>query len=938
MESQMLSADDLLEQIARQMCPKAGTSSSGSEPCDQIVHVERLAARGARYGEPSPPLPAALQSALAEIGITQLYSHQSEALERVRQGEHVVVVTATSSGKTLCYNLPVLETILSDHSATALYMYPINALVNDQLKGLMRLNLSLGTEAAGIGRYTGALNSDQRRALRARQPNIILTNPEMVHLSFLLWHQNWEAFWQNLRFVVVDEVHTYRGVFGSNMAHLFRRVLRVAAHYGASPQFICCSATMANPGELAEGLTGKEFSVVSQDGAGSGPKRFVLWNPPLLAEAQEQNKRRSYAEESIDLMLHCLRANYNTIVFTRARSLTERMLRLAQSLTQGEQGEPPSVEEEGAPPPEVAEFQYLGESIASYRAGYLANEREEIENKLKTGELQCVITTNALELGVDIGDLDAAIIAAYPGTIMSTWQQAGRAGRRGRDALIFMVASQNPLDQYYVNHPQEFFSQPHELAVIDLENQPILLKHLLCAARELPIAPAEVARMSPAMQWTVSELRRRGMLTAAQEDADDLIYPQEERREIHFQISLRSAGHESYRIVDQENNEIGSIEPPNVFREAHPGAIYQHAGDDYRVVFLDRQTRTVRVRGESLPHYTRAFSTLNVEVGEPQISRTVDLGGLPFTISLGDLRIEETVRSYQELVLGSDELVRRVNLSYPLRMRLNTMGMWIQMPPQLGEQIVAPDGADTTDTYAEGLHAVQHLLTGVLPLLVMCDRRDVNGYYDIAPAEGAAPIVFVYDSYEGGIGLAEIAYQRVEALLRLARDTVLQCPCATGCPACIQWGACRLHNELLDKAAARLILGALVGDEALAGEPPALDAASLLGHRAAMARSGDKGLVAERQRELQLRAIEELDERTVRIGLRFNPAKEEKPVEKQYAPGERVTHVTYGAGRVVSSRIDGQRELVTVRFLRRGMVRELDVSKGMLQKVEASGH
>ena len=324
----MLSAEALLERLTGQ--PSCGAHDQGGlvagqtaadQACSQIVHIEHFPEREPRYATPSPPMPEPLQRATADMGIDQLYTHQVEAVERVRAGENVVVVTATSSGKTLCYNLPILEAILQDRQARALYIYPINALVNDQLKGLMRLNLSLGREAAGMARYTGSLSSDQRRAVRARNPNILLTNPEMVHLSFLLWHQNWEAFWRNLRYIVVDEVHTYRGVFGSNMAQLFRRVLRMAAHYGAAPRFICCSATIANPGELVEALTGRRFSVVDSDGAGRGRRHFVLWNPPLAGSAEDPSLRRSYADEAVNLMLGCIEANYNTIVFARARSL-----------------------------------------------------------------------------------------------------------------------------------------------------------------------------------------------------------------------------------------------------------------------------------------------------------------------------------------------------------------------------------------------------------------------------------------------------------------------------------------------------------------------------------------------------------------------------------------------------------------------------------------
>jgi DEAD/DEAH box helicase domain-containing protein len=314
------SAQDLLSSIAQ------GVRAGEGGP---IVHIESLAVRQPEYGVPSPPLGAPLQRALDFLGISQLYVHQVESLERVRAGQHVVVVTATSSGKTLCYNLPVIERMLVERESRALYIYPINALVNDQLKSLFKINLALGKEALGIARYTGSLSSEKRRDTRARNPNIFLTNPEMLHLSFLLWHQNWQELWRNLRFIVIDEVHTYRGVFGSNMAQLLRRVLRMAEHYGSSPQFICCSATIANPKELVHNLVGHDFQVVDHDGAGRGQRYFALWNPPFTAD-DGSNVRRSYVDEAVDLLLHCIRASYNTIVFARARRLTERMLRLAR--------------------------------------------------------------------------------------------------------------------------------------------------------------------------------------------------------------------------------------------------------------------------------------------------------------------------------------------------------------------------------------------------------------------------------------------------------------------------------------------------------------------------------------------------------------------------------------------------------------------------------
>ena len=915
--SDVRSAEQVLAGIAQQMDAQRG---------GQVVHVEHLDVHKASYATLSPLLPASLQATLRAMGIPRLYTHQVEAIQRVRNGENVVVVTATSSGKTLCYNLPVLETILQDRSARALYIYPINALVNDQLKSLFRMNLALGREAVGVGRYTGSLRSEQRKAVRLREPNILLTNPEMLHLSFLLWHRNWETLWRNLRYIVVDEVHTYRGVFGSNMAYLFRRMLRMAEHYGSSPQFICCSATIANPKELAERLTGRKFSVVDHDGSAKGRKLFVLWNPPLVGD-DASNVRRSYVQESVDLLSHCLRAHYNTIVFARARRLTERMLRMSHNL----------VEDEGE--------EALPERISSYRAGYLAQEREEIESKLKTGQLQGVITTNALEMGIDIGGLDAAIIAGYPGTIMSTWQQAGRAGRRGRDALVFLVASQNALDQYYVNHSDEFFAQPHELAVVDLDNQYIRLKHLLCSARELPLDGGELDKMSTNMRIDIDDLREAGLLEAldADDGSDDLSYPQD-RRPIHFQVSLRAASHESYKIINADRNEIGTIEPPNVYRETHPGAIYQHGGDAYRVVFLDRQHKTVRVREEQIPHYTRSSRKLNLRIESTYASRTLKLGDIPSKVTLGEVLVEETVYSYQELRLGSDEMVKRVNLTYPLVMRLHTTAMWVSIPPEIRDIAMAVVPVLTNDEsqeaksskealFGEGLHAIQHLFTGVMPLLVMCDRRDVDGYYHVEHPDLNSAAVFVYDSYEGGIGLAEIAYQRAEELPRLAYETVSRCRCESGCPSCIQSGVCRLRNESLNKQAALAILSRLSAQSVASHieEPSAaLYAASPL------PRAGASPAPRYRLAQSKKRAIQELAKLTQRRNLSNHLSDvTAPPPEPQFAKGDRVKHSSYGLGRVISSRIQGQRELVTVRFRRRGRIQEVDGSRGTLRKVES---
>jgi DEAD/DEAH box helicase domain-containing protein len=902
-----IQAADLLEHIARQMRVAEG---------QQIVHVEHLASRAAQYAEISRPLPDLLQQALTQMGIAQLYDHQVESIERVRRGENIVVCTATSSGKTLCYNLPIIERILQERSSKAIYIYPINALINDQLKSLFRINLALGKDAIGIARYTGSLNSEQRRLARERSPHIWLTNPEMLHLSFLLWRQNWEDLWRNLRFVVIDEVHTYRGVFGSNVAQLLRRMLRMAEHYGSSPQFICCSATIANPQELVERLTGRPFTVIDHDGAGSGRKLFALWNPPLQSD-DGSNRRRSHSEESVDLLLHCVQANYNTIVFARARGLTERMLRMGRALSE-----------------DRSQSQLMGH-ISSYRAGYLAEEREDIENKLKTGVIKGIITTNALEMGIDIGGLDAAILSGYPGTIMSTWQQAGRAGRRGRDALIFLVASQNPLDQYYVNNPREFFGKPHELAIVDLDNQHIRLKHLLCAARELPYASAEINRLPVDVQALLEELRERELLEpcALEDGSEGLQYPRS-GKEIHFRVSLRSASHETYHILDANHNEIGTIEPPNAYRETHPGAIYQHGGDDYRVTFLDRRQQVVHVREEHVPHYTRASSAITVKIENVLATRELMLEGNPLRIGLGEVLVEETIYSYQELALGSDELIKRVNLDYPLTLRLHTTAMWLALPPALEASILQElppcaenEGAEEGggNPFVEGLHGVEHLVTGVMPLLVMCDRRDVDGFHHPRHADLGAASVFIYDAYEGGIGLAEIAYARAAELLRLAYETVSRCRCASGCPSCIQSGVCRLRNESLNKAAASAILVRLatVEDQEVDSELVESRAQEVLASRLRASQPG------------KARALQDVMERMRRSDvLRGLDKAQQVPAQARFAEGDLIEHSPYGRGVVLSVRMDGAHELVTVRFIHRSTVREIDASKGALRKLE----
>jgi len=870
----------------------------------QVAYIGAVSARPPVYASPRRPLPPRLTKALEALGIDRLYSHQVAALELARKGQDVVVVTSTSSGKTLCYNLPILERILSDRAAHALYIYPINALVNDQFNALARINLELGHQAVGMDRYSGGVTTDKRREIRARQPNILLTNPEMLHLSLLQWHHLWAPLWKSLAYIVLDEVHSYRGVFGSHIAGLMRRTLRVAQAYGASPQFICCSATIANPQQLVQRLTSRPATLVDEDGSASGRRVFVMWNPPLAAEG-EQNVRRSYADESVDLFRLCLQANLNTIVFTRARRITEQMLRKSQDLAAATADEGDETRSD----------------IASYRAGYLADEREEIEARLKAGALRGVITTNALELGIDIGGLDSAIIAGYPGSIMSTWQQAGRAGRRGRDALVFLVASQNPLDQYYMLNPEQFFDEPHEQAVVDLENPYVRLRHLLCSAREVPFANEAASDQNEGLGRDLSALLAAGLLEEQDRDGHpSLTYPGEDtRKSIHMLLSLRSTGQETYTIRDEERHVIGTIQPPNVFREAHPGAIYQHGDEDLRVVALNIRERTVTVRPEPMPHYTRSLSASSISVSREIRQRSLGEGSVGVRVHLGEVEVTEVVSAYQELEMRSGRLVRRVNLDSPLRIRLHTTGLWIAPGPSLEAAMPGLSSEEQHSALESGLHAVQHLFEGLIPLLVMCDRRDIGGESSAGHPDTGGAALFLYDACEGGIGLAEAAFEQLEQLFRLALVSLNGCSCSEGCPACIQSSTCRRGNEQLNKDAARRILEHLVRCSGAA------ESERLQRRQTTMALNRGLG-----------RAIEEIDEATRKHGLREHVQAAQSEPESvlqspRYSVGDWVLHSVYGQGIVIETDGTGQATWVTVRFKRRSLIHRISAGSPQLR-------
>jgi len=755
---------------------------SGSMP-RAVRAVRTLPAQQAVTRAISPPLPPALEQA---YGGHPLYRHQAEAVERARKGRDVVVVTGTASGKSLCYNLPILERCLADPAAGALYLFPIKALINDQAHSLGQLAGRLGDPSIQVARLHGDLGQPERRALRADPPRLALSNPEFVHWM-LARHADWRALFARLQFIVLDEVHTYRGVFGSHVAQLMRRLLRICRHYGAEPQIIACSATVANPGELVARLSGREPFVIDRDGAARVRRHVLFWQPIEVGA----NERRSAADDAALITGEAVAHRQQVITFGRSRQQVEELLLRAR--------------ENGG-----------GAGFRSYRGGYTRGEREAIERGLREGSVRAVFSTNALELGIDIGGLQTSVLTGFPGSRMSFWQQAGRAGRRGEDAHVVLVGGPSPLDQYYLRRPDDLLFGPPEAAVVDLDNPHIADPHLCCMARELPISAAEAATLPPETRARLAELVKAGQL-ALRPGRSEYVYAGGEYP--HRKVAMRAASRDSYAVVCSEDGggPLEQIEPPALYLEAHPGAILYHQGRGYRVEAIEPAARRVVVRREPLPHTTRALVAGEVVPGAPLHRADLRGDGIPASVSFGPLRASGAVVGFREQTRRPRRLVGEAGLAEPLTFSLDTMGCWLDIDPALqGEldRLVTAEG--TPDTLRAALHGLEHLLLGLMPTVALCDRRDLGSdFVERFGAEGVARI-YLYDSYPGGIGLAERGFRQIRRLLARAYDVVAGCPCAGGCPLCVQAGWCNREQEPLDKEATLFLLRRL-----LAGAGPA---------------------------------------------------------------------------------------------------------------------
>ena len=744
---------------------------------EQIVHGEDVPSRDARYGALDHPLGDGLQASLRGVGIDALYTHQADAVNALRRGKNVIVATATASGKSLCYNLPVIEALMRDRTASAMYIFPTKALAQDQRKALSRLMPRSARLRCEI--FDGDTPTHERAGIR-RSARLLITNPDMLHVGILPHHRLWYQRLRSLRYVVIDEAHIYRGVFGSHVANIIRRLRRICHRLGSDPQFILCSATIANPGEHAERLTGLPFDVVEQDGSPYGGKDFLFWNPPMLDIAT--GSRRSTNTESAQLFAELLRRYVRTMTFVRSRRAAELLyvyvrdnLRLSH--------------------PDVAK------RVMPYRASYLPEDRRAIERDLAQGRLLGVTTTNAMELGIDIGDLDATLLTGYPGTIASAWQQAGRSGRSGHRSLSVLVAQDNPLDQYLMRHPDAFFGKSHESARVSPANPYILKPHLLCAAYEAPLLMEDTKYFGTDLLWYADELVHDGLLHARNSRwhlSAELEYPAGE-------VNIRSASARAYSLVERDSGVIlESVEEMSAFLQLHPGGIYLHQGEQYLITDLDMEAGVAYAVPTDVPYYTQARDYTDTRILKQYKQRRAGrtqayLGEVSVTTSVVGFRRKAHIT---EESLG-DEYVDLPPQSY------DTISLWFDVP------------ADTLDYIRRerldlmgGLHAVEHAAIGVLPLFAMCDRNDIGGISTPLHPDTGKPQVFIHDGIPGGVGITEHGYEIIEDLWSATLQVIDECPCESGCPGCIQSPKCGNNNEPLNKGVAALILQAILeGDD-----------------------------------------------------------------------------------------------------------------------------
>ncbi len=738
---------------------------------NQIVHVEHLPSRRATYASLEKPLPPDVLDCLGWHGLTRLYSHQAQAINYLREGHNVIVATSSASGKSLIYHSAALEALLASKNNRVLYLFPTKALAQDQLRSLRELFCPALLQISEAATFDGDTPQSERAEIK-KHARLILTNPDMLHLGILPNHRYWSNFLRYLRYVVIDEAHAYRGVFGSHVAIVLRRLRRLCEHYGSKPQFICCSATVANPGEHAERLTGVLFKVVDNDSSPRGKKEFVFWNPPLIDPAK--SLRRSANSEATYLFTELVNQGVRTLTFARTRRLTE--LIYVYSKQRLEEINPSR-----------------SKLIKPYRAGYLPEQRRQIEKELFSGKLMGAVATTALELGIDIGDLDATVLAGYPGSIASTWQQAGRSGRSQGESMSFLIAFDSPLDQYFMRHPEAFFGRNVENALVNPQNQYILRAHLLCAAWEKPLSASDEAFFSTAYLQERKALEEQGLLRERNGRwylSPAITYPAQS-------VNIRSISNVNYSVVDASSGALmETVEASVAFFQIHPGAIYLHQGESYLIVKLDLTSHTAYAVPTDVNYYTQTKELNDLHI--LKVLSEQSIGGIK--VYLGEVEVTTEVVGFKKKAQFTEEVIGEEPLDLP-PLTFSTIALWFDLPETSENEL-----AELELDFAGGLHAVEHAAIGILPLFALCDRNDIGGLSTpLHPDTGRAQ-VFIYDAYPGGIGIAERGFAIIKELWQATFNTITECPCEEGCPSCIQSPKCGNNNKPLDKKAAQRLL------------------------------------------------------------------------------------------------------------------------------------
>jgi DEAD/DEAH box helicase domain-containing protein len=761
----------------------------------QIAHHRVVEGAEARFGEPRRPWPAALQSALGLLGIDRLYDHQAEAVDYVRAGRHVVVATPTASGKTLTYNLPVMEQILADPESEALYLFPLKALAQDQLKGFNELAALLPLEGHEDRRPTAAIYDGDtsphfRKKIRNSPPNVILSNPEMVHLSMLPHHAGWAEFLSGLTHIVVDEVHTYRGVMGGHMAMVFRRLMRLCRYYGASPTFVFCSATIGNPAELCKMLTGLDAHPILESGAARGGRHMVFINPD-----------GSPSGAAISLLRAALSRGLRTIVYCQSRKMTELISVWA-------------AEKSG-------EFK---SRISAYRAGFLPEERREIETRMADGELLAVISTSALELGIDIGGLDVCIMVGYPGSIMATLQRGGRVGRSQRDSAVALIAQEDALDQYFMRNPDDFFARPPESAMLNPFNPVVMDRHLICAAAELTLRRGEPFLAEEPVGQRVEQMVAAGHLFEVEPDLPG--HPTEivsHRKRPHRDVDLRGAGRQMH-IEDNSLSEekapvIGTIDQDRAFRETHPGAVYLHRGRTFVIRDMDLATNAVHAVAQRVGYYTKPRGSKDTEILEV-LGQKASFGT---RVYFGRVKVTDQITGYEKRSVRGGKLLGIVPLDLPPQV-FETEAIWFEVGHDIRRRC-----EEEFLHFMGGIHAFEHAAIGMLPLLVMTDRNDLGGISTPMHPQVEGPAVFIYDGMPGGAGLTRQAFERADELIETTLKTIRDCPCELGCPSCVHSPKCGSGNRPIDKRAALFVLESIRSGDPQSIIPKDIDVNTLPG-------------------------------------------------------------------------------------------------------------